>query len=140
MTEQELASITKRFTKAEIEKTGAKLADVNFEAFKKMVKFRELIKTEVYFVHNGITTGNHKSPGHPAGKAYDVRVPKASFYDVFRAAIEAGFTKIGVYWNGAAYSYHLEDSEKAAFWMGTKSAPGVGPWKFDQLIMDPRKA
>ena len=84
-----------------------------------------------------MTTGNHKSPGHKAGKAYDVRVPKSTSYDVFKMAIKAGFKKIGVYWNGKTYSYHLEDSDDVAFWTGKKPAPGVGEWAFGQLISNP---
>lgn len=144
MTEEELKianSIfdTPKFSKKEIEDTGAKLEDVDFESFKMICQIRKDINSPIYFLFNGLTTGNHKSLGHPAGKAFDIRVPRKNFYEVFKRAIDAGFKKIGVYWNGTAYSYHIENSATSAFWMGTKKAPGKGSWKFGQLILDPKK-
>ena len=138
MTEDFLKLATKKFTKAEIEATGAKIEDINQMAFLKLIEFRESINCSVHLIFNGITTGNHKSPGHPSGRAFDIRVPNANSYDVFKVAIDAGFKKIGIYWNGNEYSYHLEDSKKSSFWSGKKDSPGVGSWKFSPLIVNPR--
>lgn len=145
MTELELFAANEifdspKFSKREIEATGAKLEDIDYESFKKLCEFRLILGVPVYFIKNGMTTGNHRSPGHPAGKAYDVRIPKANFYTVFKAAISAGLIKFGGYWNGRAYSYHLEDSEVAAFWTGVKKAPGPKySWNFtNPLINNPK--
>lgn len=137
----ELCDIKGKITADEIRSTGSNVEDVDADAFKSVCLLRKELNSPVYFLKNGITTGNHKSKGHPAGKAFDIRVPRLPFYTVFKAAIDAGFNKIGVYWNGKAYSYHLEAAPYPAFWMGTKE--GVGPkypWKFGKLISDPAKA
>ena len=146
MTEEQLVCLTKqydiegRITADEIRSTGSNVADIDSGAFESMCKLRKDLDSPIYFIVNGMTTGRHKSKGHPEGKAMDVRIPRLPFYTVFKAAIAAGFNKIGVYWNGKAYSYHLEVSPYPAFWMGTKS--GVGPkypWTFSKLIKDPAK-
>lgn len=143
MTELQLKELLKKyglkettFTKKEIETAGSDIKDICVHAFEKLVHFRALIDTPVHFVFNGITTGNHKSSGHPEGKAFDIRVSRATSYDVFKNAINAGLKKIGIYWNGKTYSYHLEDAP-AAFWQGKKTKPGKGSWKFSPLIKNP---
>lgn len=127
------------FTKDEIEATGSSLSEIDYSAFCKIVALRKSLNTPIYFIKNGITTGSHKSPGHLEGKAFDVRIPRASSYDVFKHSISCHIFRLGIYWNGKSFSYHLEDSPKASFWMGKKEAPGVGKWNFEGLIKNPSK-
>lgn len=146
LTEDKLLELTKKYviegriTADEIRATGSNVEDVDYSAFDSVCQLRKELNSPIYFIKNGITTGNHKSPGHPAGKAFDIRVPRLPMYAVFKAAIGSGFNKIGVYWNGKAYSYHLEVAPSPAFWMGTKPEPGPKHgWKFNTLIKDPAK-
>ena len=139
MTDDEFKQV-QCFTRKEIEATGAKLADVQLSLFLRMDKFRKLLNRRVRLLNNGLTTGNHKSIEHSQGKACDCyldpRDGKTDFYFVFKCAIDAGFNKIGIYWNGSVYSFHLASAPKSAFWSATKGKTGE-PWKFASLILDP---
>lgn len=138
MTENQFYLADSPFSIDDIRNTGAELDDLDLDAFNKLSAFTKIISSPVFFINNGISTGVHKSAGHSLGKAFDIRVPRKNCYAVFKAAIEAGFKRIGIYWNGNAYTYHLEDSPTASFWSGRKSRPGECPWEFNQLINDPR--
>jgi hypothetical protein len=141
MTAEELKQV-KHFDKKEIEATGAKLEDVQLRLLLKMDKLRDLIGRRIRLLNNGLTTGNHKSAEHPQGEACDFyldpRDGKTDYYFVFKCAIDAGFNKLGVYWNGTQYSFHVASASKSAFWSATKTKTGE-PWKFDGLIVDPAK-
>lgn len=141
MTTEEALTL-KYFTAEEIEKTGAKLFEVKLVLFQRMDKFRTLINRRIRLLHNGLTTGNHKSPEHSQGMACDCyldpRDGKTDFYFIFKCAIDAGFNKIGIYWNGTTYSFHLAIAPKSAFWLATKKKQGE-PWKFGALLRDPKE-
>ena len=131
MTERELIEMLKhygmtgKFTKKEIEDTGASIESIDKHSFRKLILLRKTLNKPIKLLYNGMTTGRHKSKGHPLGKAYDITTGEEDYYKVFKCAIDAGFKKIGVYWNGSAYSYHLEDAEKCSFWSGTKEKFGL---------------
>lgn len=138
MTLDEAKSLA-HFTAEEIESTGAKLADVKFPLFQRMDKFREDIKRSVHPLHNGITTGNHKSLEHPDGRACDFILSESDGpidpYFVFKRLIDADFNRIGIYFNGQVYSFHAAYADRSGFWSGYKKGPG-GPWTYGQLLLD----
>ena len=122
----------KYFTVEEIERTGAKIADVQYETIKKLDEFRKLIKCPVHLLVNGITTGNHESEEHPNGKATDFRLGNLRTTDeVVKTALQAGFSGMGVYWNSVTNSYHL-DTGKFRFWYGDKNSSGG--WDYSSLF------
>lgn len=129
----------RHFTPAEIAATGARPEDVDQTALLMLDEFRELLGVGVHLFKNGVTTGQHSSPGHPAGRAFDCYLKaKVDFRRVLGAAVKAGFTAIGVYWNGAAYSFHLEwDPKGIRLWTGRKNAKGG--WIYGTLLTDPAK-
>lgn len=131
--------IVGKFSEKEICNTGAVLSDINTDSFELLCKLRALIESPIYLICNGMTTGNHKSPGHKLGNAFDVRIPRKPSYTVFKFALDSGFNKLGIYWNGGTYSYHLEKAEKCSFWSANKLAPGKGKWDFKPLINNPAK-
>jgi hypothetical protein len=141
MTDEELKQVI-HFAKGEIEATGAKLQDVKLRLFLQMDKLRDALGRRIRLLNNGLTTGNHKSVEHQQGEACDFyldpRDGKTDYYFVFKCAIDAGFNKIGVYWNGTQFSFHVASAPKSAFWSATKHKIGE-PWKFDGLIVDPSK-
>lgn len=125
------------FTPKEVERTGAKLLDVKTDLIYRYDIFRNLIKVPVVLLHNGITSGEHQSPGHKEGLAGDCALLKElPCLDVFKAALEAGFRKIGIYWGGKRYTYHLEVSQEFGFWIGTPG--GLGDWRYGSLLVDPK--
>ena len=102
---------------------------------------RVIIDRRVGLLLNGMTTGDHKAPEHPAGLAVDGYFFPADgaveVGDIVKAALEAGFHGIGVYWNGVQFSFHLDLRPTYNFWYGSKEAPGVGSWKFSSLFITP---
>lgn len=138
MTQEEAKSLV-HFTAEEIESTGAKLADVKYLLFQRMDKFREDIKRSVHPLHNGITTGSHKSAEHPDGRACDFYLDAADgpvdAYYTYKRLIDAGFNRIGVYYNGSVWSFHAAYGPRSGFWSGRKKARGT-PWVYDKLRFD----
>lgn len=129
----------KHFTQKEVEATGADIEDVDFDALNALDYMRNYLCCPIHLIHNGMTTGNHKSEGHPNGVAIDCYMSEnIHIYKVFQAALKFGFNKIGIYWNGSIYSYHLEIAWVPAFWMGTKKI-GEKNWTYGNLIKDPKE-
>jgi len=134
----------KNFTWAEIKATGADPKDVNIFGMVALQKFRvhPYVNRSVVFLPNGITTGGHSSFQHPNGTAYDISfrdfekpdplVPKHLVY----AAEECGFKGIGLYYNGAAFSMHLDLGPEIRRWLWMKQHRKDKFKKFD-LIVDP---
>ena len=126
------------FTQKEIEQTGAKIEDVDLSTLSSLDDLREFLGIPTHLMFNGVTTGNHKSEGHPKGKAIDCHMREYPYYyKVFQAALKFGFNKIGIYFNGSIYSYHLEKSFVPAFWTGVKK-PAMKHWEYGPLIIDPK--
>lgn len=127
------------FTPGEVEDTGANLADVQLETMIAIQKYRETIRRRVKLAFNGITTGKHKSPLHPGGKAIDsYLLPEdgpIKTLDILKAALKAEFTGIGIYWNGKLYSTHFDLRPNYALWSGIKNF-GEKSWDYRSLIVD----
>jgi hypothetical protein len=123
------------FTGEEIEETGADLKDINVDLIIALDLFRSILGYPVYLLENGMTTGSHSSWTHPAGMAVDGRTKgKLGVDRIIKAALQAGFKGIGVYWNGQCTSFHLDIRPNYAFWAGHKKEPGVGDWTFTSLF------
>lgn len=111
------------FTKEEIESTGAKLGDVSPELIYNLDCFRKEIGRVVVLLPNGLTTGEHKSEWHGKGLAVDTALQDTMPVDinlVFCTVLRAGFTGIGIYWNGAAWSFHFDLRPAYTFWRAIK--------------------
>ena len=139
----EIVGVT-NFTPKEVRDTGADLDDVQIWTMRTIQRFRDKIneavghKVSVSLLKNGMTTGNHKSPYHPSGEAIDCYLSvEVTTTIAFKCALDAGFKGIGIYWNGKAYSYHLDTGDDFRFWIGIKK-PGEKKWTFDALIVDPK--
>lgn len=121
--------------------TGAPLDSVNVFLAVKVDRFVAATGLPFVFLRNGLTTGNHRSSWHPRGLAVDgafnVDQDQVRIYDVWKTAIECGFHGIGLYWNGVAYSFHLDLRPGLKFWGGTK-VRGV-EWKYFSVFQDPRE-
>jgi len=133
------------FTYSEIIKTGAELKDVKFELILRFQRFRNLIRRRVCFSIDGLTSGDHQSGQwayHKKGLAGDIFLREEDgvirTLEVFKAALEAGFTGIGVYWDGRTYSFHFDLRSNFAFWMGVKKS-GSKEWIYKPLLNDPMK-
>lgn len=103
------------FRPKEIEATGAKLEDVDTVLIKRLDKLRNLLGLRIDLIKNGMTTGRHVSEGHKLGRAADVFIPTKNPYKVFKTALLCDLTRIGIYWNGEAYSFHLEREYRKTF-------------------------
>lgn len=126
----------KHFSPEEVELTGAKLGSVQRQLMLQIDSFRTKIDCSVKLLKNGMTTGDHKSQEHTDGMATDIVLGShREVKTVVYAALEAGFTSIGIYHNSMAYSYHLGVREGFAMWSATKKPDGS--WKYESLFVDP---
>lgn len=132
------------YTPEEIEDTGADLKDVKRITICSLQDFRNYVRRRVGLIKNGITTGNHKAPAHARGLAVDgFLYPEDGPINVqliYKGAVSAGFTAVGIYWNQVQYSFHLEHRDTIARWLGIKNASkGIHEWQWFPLINDPKK-
>jgi hypothetical protein len=140
---REQFNLIHHFTAGEVEATGARISDVNFRLLLAYDTYRGILGVPVQFVKDGIITGEHaKNPGpHKDGIAGDSCFLKSTpaIETIFRAGLQSGFRGIGIYWNGKAYSVHLDLREQFAFWSATKKKDGS--WNYGKLLnlIDPRK-
>lgn len=135
MTLDEVKSLA-HFTAEEIEATGANLSDVQLTTFKHMDKLRELLGRSIHLLPGGITTGSHKSAEHAAGLAVDCYLSgDTDPYFFFKKALDAGFNRIGIYWNGRMYSFHVALGESHGFWSGLKKIC-ARQWTYGKLRFD----
>lgn len=141
MTERDfkLFGITK-FTPQEVQETGADLSEVRVETMIMMQRYRVALGRAVVLLPGGMTTGNHRAKEHPLGLAVDSgfieQDGKVDVSLVFRSALTAGARGIGIYWNGHAYSVHLDLRQEYSFWSAWK-AHRETEWKYRPLIIDP---
>ena len=130
----------KNFTPREIERTGARLADVHPATMIMLQRFRTDIGRRVALLPGGLTTGNHRSPLHPAGLAVDFSFFEADgpvdIRSVYRHLLNARAMGIGLYHNGAAYSVHADVGNTRRFWAGHKRHR-ADAWTMRALIIDP---
>ena len=131
------------FTPAEVTRTNANLADVKIVTLVSLQEVRTNIARRIHLIRNGLTTGNHVAVEHPNGLAVDSHldlrdgpITSNTLRMLFVHAIRAGFTGIGIYWNGVAYSFHfdLRPLDRFAVWMGVKDRPAVGSWRMTTII------
>ena len=130
------------FDANEIINTGANLSDVAASLIAALDRFRKLLHRPVLLLKNGLTTGDHKSRGHKAGLAADICLREAdgeiSINEIFKTALIAGFYVIGIYHNGAAYSFHLEIDNVYRFWMAYKKHREA-QWHYASLLKNPKE-
>lgn len=129
--------ILRYFTQSEVEGTSADIKDVKLELMYRLDSFRHDLGVPVYLLNNGLTTGKHSSPEHQKGEAADVCTGAIMpVWTVYKCALKNQFRGFGVYWNGIAYSYHLDIGSEHRQWTGVPD--GKGNWKFGTLIVDPK--
>ena len=130
------------FSYKEIVGTGAKLKDVKAPTMYKLQKLRRKLKRRIRLLKNGITSGKHNSKRHPNGEAIDFAlyanygvVDSIVCYQVVKLALAAGFNGIGVYWNGKAYSFHVDTRPLFTPWGACRKK---GKWVYFNLLKDPK--
>jgi len=128
------------FTVQEIERTGASLSSVAYDTIHRLDHFRYRMGRAVVLLHNGLTTGQHKSVYHPAGRAVDFCFREGdgpvNVVLVDQYLCEAGFAGIGVYHNGAAYSFHADTRAIPARWAAYRKHREPD-WTFVRGFVDP---
>jgi len=131
------------FSEAEVAGTGANVLGVDFHLMLKYDKWRSNLNTRVDLLHNGLNSGDHSSEWHPKGMAGDSCTPdkEISPQEAFKAALKAGFFGIGIYWNGHAYSYHLDIGRGYRLWIAKRiiKDDGSKSWQYHSLISDPKQ-
>lgn len=130
----------KNFTAKEVQNTGANLQDVNLFTMLALQRFRvhPYVNRAVILLPGGLTTGNHASYEHPAGLAVDIAFREQDGKIIIKrlvyAAVESGFRGIGTYWNGIAWSMHLDIGQKVRRWAWWKHHREK--WHKEDLIKD----
>lgn len=122
--------------------TGAPLDSVNLFLAIRADRFIGETGLPFVFMKNGLTTGIHRASWHPRGLAvdgaFDCDQDRVRIYDVWKTAIECGFRGIGLYWNGTAYSLHLDLRPDLSFWGGAKRDRNDA-WEYFSVFRDPRE-
>lgn len=146
MTSEDFLTL-KHFVESEVTDTGASLDSVQLVLMQSLDAFRSGIGRRVHLLSGGMTTGTHSAPEHPQGLAADVHLDDRDghvdhnvLYEVFRHAISAGFTGIGMYFNGHHWSFHLDlrslNKRPPSFWTGRPShSVTSGRWKYDRMLI-----
>lgn len=135
MKEQDFAHI-KYFDKKEIELTGSRIEEVQYETIRKLDDTREMLGCGIYILKNGLTTGEHGSQEHPDGKAVDFITAEERKAEVMHNVLmTCGFRGFGIYWNTIKNSYHA-DLGRYRTWKGMKMEGGV--WVYSDLILNPQ--
>ena len=128
----------KHFTLQETKTAGGIIEGINFESYKKLDKFRDLLGREVNLIHNGINSGSHNAPEHKSGNAFDFWVKgiaeNKDWHEVVYKLFNAGFTGVGVYYNHKTerYSFHAH-SGRYGTWFGFKGYYS-DPWTYKNLF------
>jgi len=129
------------FSPAEVRGTGAHLDDIQLPLLLALHRFRKTLRRRVVLLPNGMTTGEHTAPEHRLGLAADIAFIEADgkvlVEYIFKAALTAGIKGIGIYWNGSAYSVHLDLRGSFAFWSAVKKHR-ENNWIYAGLIIDPK--
>jgi hypothetical protein len=125
----------RHFTPEEVIATGATLQDVKPRLLQHLDHFRIELGQPVHLVRNGLTSGSHSSTYHRQGLAADCTTKPVEPQSVLKAALEADFTAVGIYWNrGHWTSFHLDLRPQRAFWMGYKK-PHARKWTYRSLLV-----
>jgi len=136
----EQAEDLRYFTAAEIERTGARLQDVQLELMQALDSLRHELGRRIKLLKNGMTTGKHSSREHPEGRAVDFTldnrdgpITQDTLYLIFTLGIRLGFRGFGYYFNGKTWSFHLDLRSGCDIWTGRKKAPGKGAWIYKRM-------
>ena len=112
------------FSLNEIANTGANILDVNVFLFVTLQLFRVKLDRAIVLLYGGITTGVHSSFQHMNGTAVDITFREGegeiNIGVLHNAAQEAGFSGFGAYWNGTAFSFHLDLGPSVRSWLWWK--------------------
>lgn len=129
------------FSAAEVRAAGARVASVQRRLFVTLDRFRLELGRTVDLLYDGLTTGKHRSYTHEAGLAADICFRESEgVVNVRHAgilALHVGFTGVGVYWNGAAYSMHLDLGWTLRQWVRWRHHREV-EWHESAFLVDPR--
>lgn len=132
----------RKFTSKEVQRTGARIKDVQVETIYRLDLFRAVIGRPMTLAHNGLTTGKHGSRWHPSGLAVDWYFSKPnglSVNTILAHGIMQGFKGIGFYYAewSKRYSFHFDLRKKYGFWTGIKTRRR-DPWTYGPLVLDPK--
>lgn len=133
----------KNFTAREIEKTGAKVSEVDVHTIIMLQKLRTKMGRSILLLENGLTSGDHLSALHPGGRAVDCWFKKRqgaiNHKTVFQTAIKVGFRGIGIYYNHElkVYTFHFDTRDDPKFWIGFKMKTKDN-WEYRAMILDPK--
>ena len=126
-------------TPDQVEATGSMLSEVSVPLLVTLDWFIDRAGVPVVLLKNGMTSGKHDSPYHAAGKAADVAFDSTPLNVPVRhlvmLASRCGFQGVGLYWNGVAYSMHLDIGDSFRQWARRKRPDGT--WQQAALIVDP---
>lgn len=125
----------RKFTQAEVEAIpGEKIERIQAKTIYRLDEFRRLISRRVRPLC--FTTGTHSSEWHPNGEAVDffldMRDGPIDVTWIFVCLVRAGFTGIGVYWNGSVMSFHVDTRPDFIAWTARKE-PGDSKWEYGKF-------
>lgn len=131
------------FKPYEVTRVGSKLAQIQLKLMVQAQMMRDVLGRRVRIIC--LTRGKHKPKSyHYDGRAMDfvlyVEDGAISISDVFKAAIKAGFCGVGIYWNGVAWSFHVDTRPEYGFWCAYKKQLSkkrrATTWTYIALTLD----
>lgn len=126
------------FSAREVEPLLDPARPLDADLFLVLDDFRDMVECGVKLL--SLNGGTHTAGSqHYKGKAVDfVLLKERDPLQVAHRMLDAGFRGIGIYWNGAAYSYHGDLRERHASWTGWKTGLPHSEWVYGKLLRDPR--
>ena len=126
------------FTPREVSAVGSHIKDLQLSLMVAAQRFREDLDRRVKIL--SLTGGGHVAGSyHYMGRAMDVflyaKDGEILIGDVFKAALNAGFNGVGIYWNGKCWSFHLDVRSKLGFWSAYKKKD-ERKWTYIPLTLD----
>lgn len=127
------------FKPAEITRTGSRVSDVQLQVMTSAQAMRERLGRRVKPI--SFTGGKHSANSyHYLGRAMDfvlyAQDGEIVIADVFKAAVNAAYNGVGIYWNGKMWSFHVDTRSAFGFWSATKKK-GQRKWTYFPLSLDP---
>ena len=124
------------FTIREIEETGANIQNIKYKTIERLQLIRTLVRSPIYLLYNGLTTGDHSSPYHDKGKAVDWYTQSdLPLTDILMIIMSVNFKGVGIYKckETGIYTFHTDIGDTYRQWSAYKDKKEEN-WNYKSLF------